>query len=237
MGNHDSEIAILIEDPVLVDSSMNGQPWKASKFAASLRRYIFRKHLGLVHPQDPARPDANYEPIGTPNEYDWGSEQDQIVADPLSDKFLSLWYTQARTNTEAFDKIFRPVPTDHVRNWRQYDDYYTRYFGIHDGTNANNKNNSTVITDNTNTAGAGKAASATAASIKDQSGGTQKPKYEWGHVVTELFSPGAKGAAEVKEILSQVKGSLVEMPLLFLKDEDIAKEGLGLNAFTEDVYT
>jgi hypothetical protein len=25
--------------------------------------------------------------------------------------------------------------------------------------------------------------------------------------------------------------------LLFLKDEDIAKEGLGLNAWTEEVYT
>ena len=37
--------------------------------------------------------------------------------------------------------------------------------------------------------------------------------------------------------LSKVRGSLVEMPLLFLKEEDIAKEGLGLNKFTEDVYT
>ncbi len=31
--------------------------------------------------------------------------------------------------------------------------------------------------------------------------------------------------------------TLVEMPLLFLKKEDIAQEGLGLNAFTEEVYT
>lgn len=216
---------------------MNGQPWKASKFAASLRRYLFRKHLGLVRPQDPAIPDANYEPVGTPNEYDWGSEQDQIVADPLSDNFLSLWYTQARTNTEAFHKVFRPVPTDHVRNWRQYDDYYTRYFGIHDGSNANNNSNNTLSDRTNDPTGAGKTTLNTDSSAKNQSEGAQKPKYEWGHVVAELFSPGAKGAAEVKEILSQVRGSLVEMPLLFLKDEDIAKEGLGLNAFTEDVYT
>ena len=34
-----------------------------------------------------------------------------------------------------------------------------------------------------------------------------------------------------------MKGTLVEMPLLFLIKEDIAKEGVGLNAFTEEVYT
>jgi len=37
--------------------------------------------------------------------------------------------------------------------------------------------------------------------------------------------------------LSKVKGTLVEMPLLFLKEEDIAKEGLGFNALVEDLYT
>jgi phospholipase D1/2 len=37
--------------------------------------------------------------------------------------------------------------------------------------------------------------------------------------------------------LSTIKGTLVEMPLLFLKEEDIAKEGVGLNALTEELYT
>ena len=232
LGNHDSEIAILIEDPVLVDSSMNGRPWKASKFAAGLRRYLFRKHLGLVRPQDPATPDANYEPVGTPNDYDWGSEPDKLVADPLSDGFLSLWYSQARTNTDAFHKVFRPVPTDHVRNWRQYDDYYTRYFGAPNGNNASNNSNNNPLATSTNNSNPGNSDTS-----NKQGKNTQKPKYEWGHVVAEQFSPGVRGAAEVKEILSQIRGSLVEMPLLFLKDEDIAKEGLGLNAFTEEVYT
>lgn len=68
---------------------------------------------------------------------------------------------------------------------------------------------------------------------------SQDPKkkagaYKVGHVVREEF-PG--GVAEVKELLSKVRGTLVEMPLLFLRDEDIAKEGVGLNALTEDVYT
>jgi len=203
MGDHDSEIAIIIEDPAPVDSYMNGQPWRASKFAASLRRQIFRKHLGLLKPEIIDRPDANFEPIGVPNIYDWGTPEDIQVIDPISDNFLALWNYRAKTNTDAFAKLFHPVPFDGVRNWKQYDDYYSRFFGQDTKGKAN-----------------------------------KKPSlYKWGHIVAEEFPPGEAGLKEVKELLSTIKGTLVEMPLLFLKDEDIAKEGLGLNAWTEEVYT
>jgi phospholipase D1/2 len=62
-------------------------------------------------------------------------------------------------------------------------------------------------------------------------------RYQWGHVVREDFSPGNAGVSEVKELLSRVKGTLVEMPLQFLIEEDIAKEGATLNALTEEIYT
>jgi phospholipase D1/2 len=203
LGDHDSEIAIIIQDPDSIDSSMDGRPWRASKFAASLRREIFRKHLGLIGPQDPERPNQNYEPVGVPNVYDWGSNEDRQVADPLSDDFQNLWNWRARTNTEAFAKVFHPVPDDKVKNWREYDDYYSRFFG----QDAKDKNN-------------------------------VKPSlYKWGHVVAENFAQGEQGIREVKEVLSTIKGTLVEMPLLFLKEEDIAKEGVGLNALTEEIYT
>jgi len=55
--------------------------------------------------------------------------------------------------------------------------------------------------------------------------------------VQQEFSPGDQGTKEMKDLLSTIKGTLVEMPLLFLIKEDIAKEGLSLNAFTEVVYT
>ena len=200
LGYHDSEIAVIVEDPTPVDSSMNGQPWRATKFAASLRRQLFRKHLGLLPPQDMERPTQNYEPIGVENEYDWGSEEDRIVADPLSDDFLNFWNSRAKTNTDAFSRVFHPVPYDGVRTWKQYDDYYERFFHEEEKDKENKKPSA----------------------------------YKWGHVVAEDF-PG--GVREVKEVLSTVRGTLVEMPLLFLKDEDIAKEGMGLNAFTEAVYT
>lgn len=185
---------------------MNGKPWRAAKFAATLRRQLFRKHLGLIPAQDMTRPDPNFQPVGIPNMYDFGSREDQIVADPLSDNFLNFWNSRARQNTFAFGKIFHPVPHDDVRTWKDYDAFYEAFFHQAD-------------------------AAASGKEAKTQA------RYKSGHVVASNFSAGPQGLVEVKELLSTIKGTLVEMPLLFLIKEDIAKEGVGLNAFTEEVYT
>lgn len=186
LGSHDSEIAILVNDPTPVQSYMYGQPYQVSRFAASLRRQLFRKHLGLIAPQDIQRPDANYEPVGVPNAYDWGTPEDNIVADPLSDALQSLWNTRARTNTEVFRKAFRAVPDDNILGWEEYKEFYEYFFQ--------------PVDDNTNT--------------KDKS--KLPPRVEYGHVVPGDF-PG--GVQELKALLSQVKGTLVEMPLCFLQSK------------------
>ena len=57
----------------------------------------------------------------------------------------------------------------------------------------------------------------------------EKPKTEemWGHVVRQNFSPDpVQATREVKQILAQIRGHLVECPLRFLEEEDIAKEGV-----------
>ncbi|KAI9729564.1 MAG: hypothetical protein M1834_006760 [Cirrosporium novae-zelandiae] len=223
-GDHDSEIAMVIEDQHMIDSRMNGEPWRAAKFAASLRRHLFRKHLGLLKPQDFQSPNQNYEPIGTPNHYDWDSREDQAVADPLSDEFLELWNGRAKTNTEAFARVFHPVPCDDVRTWKQYDEYYERFFKEDKKDKDKEKDDEEKDEDEKDE--------------DDKKDKDEKPStYKWGHVVAEEFSSGPDGVKEVKEVLSKVRGTLVEMPLMFLNDEDIAKEGLGLNPFTEAVYT
>jgi len=207
LGDHDSEIAVIVEDPTSVESYMNGKPYRAARFAATLRRQLFRKHLGLLKPQDMEQLDSNYQPVGVPNLYDYGSPEDQAVMDPLSDGFLNFWNTRAHTNTFAFGKIFHPVPHDDVTTWAEYNKYYEVFFKEAD-QEAEGKE------------------------------GKKKPaKNEWGHVVREEFPPGEQGTGEMKDLLSTIKGTLVEMPLLFLIKEDIAKEGFGLNAFTEEVYT
>ena len=161
LGYHDSEIAIIIQDPTPLDSQMNGQPWQASKFAATLRRQLFRKHIGLLPPQDIEQPNQNFEPIGVPNIYDFGSAEDQVVEDPLSDHFLNFWNGRAKQNTDAFGRVFHPVPHDAVQTTKDYDSFYECFFqGEKD---------------------------------PGKKGARKPPKYKWGHVVADQFSPVRKG--------------------------------------------
>jgi phospholipase D1/2 len=44
-------------------------------------------------------------------------------------------------------------------------------------------------------------------------------------------------AEEIRKRLDEVKGHLVWMPLNFLKDTNMAGEGLAVNAWTESIYT
>lgn len=43
--------------------------------------------------------------------------------------------------------------------------------------------------------------------------------------------------AEVREMLDEVKGHLVLMPMDFLKDAPMAEPGLQVNSWTESIYT
>lgn len=142
------------------------------------------------------RPDANYEPVGVPNFYDWDSPEDNIVSDPLSDTFQALWNTRARTNTEVFRKAFRAVPDDYVTSWADYKEFY-EYFYQHTNEKTEGKQNNKL-----------------------------PPRVEYGHVVRADF-PG--GVQELKELLSQVKGTLVEMPLCFLQGRSSLCTNLDIN--------
>ncbi|KAL1841981.1 hypothetical protein VTJ49DRAFT_6224 [Mycothermus thermophilus] len=130
-GDHDSEIAVVIEDPTPVSTTMAGRPYTASASAASLRRLLFRRHLGLWPHERPDRPTPNWMPVThAPNEYDWGSPADRLVADPTSREFLDLWRSTARKNTEIFSRAFHPVPNDRVRTWEDYDSFFSKHFVI-----------------------------------------------------------------------------------------------------------
>jgi phospholipase D1/2 len=122
-GDHDSEIAAIIEDKDYIQSRMAGERWEAGKFAATLRRAIFKEHLGLEcetnHEQltyisHPPPIDAGFHPQEL-------SEADRIVIDPASDDFYNnVWLRTADTNTEAFRNVFHCVPEDSVTNWDEY---------------------------------------------------------------------------------------------------------------------
>lgn len=129
LGYHDSEIAVIIEDPESVESMMSGEPYQASRYATSLRRQLFRKHLGLLSWQDWSKPNANFMPIDKdPNDYDWDSPADDLVRDVLSREFSNLWNGTASANTEVFNKAFHCVPADSVRNWKDYEEFFGKLF-------------------------------------------------------------------------------------------------------------
>lgn len=129
-GDHDSEIAMVIEEPVAFDSVVGGQAAPVSRFATSFRRQLMRKHLGLVHPQnilDDLEPNNGFRPamspLPAPFEYDFGSEADMLVQDPISDELWNYLRSTSKQNEAIFEDVFHCYPTNQVKNWKQYTEY------------------------------------------------------------------------------------------------------------------
>ncbi len=61
------------------------------------------------------------QPAPHPNDDETDQPEDQTVADPLSDDTINLWNNTARKNREIFTEVFRPVPTNLIRKWKDYD--------------------------------------------------------------------------------------------------------------------
>ncbi|QKX59832.1 uncharacterized protein TRUGW13939_06974 [Talaromyces rugulosus] len=127
LGNRDSEIAIVLDDTDMIDSTMNGQPYRASRLAATLRRHLWREHLGLLLPQDL---DGTHNPNAQPptdclNADNEGPE-DVFVSDPLGEELWDTWKKQATTNTEVFRFLFRADPDDNIKTFEDYDQFAPR---------------------------------------------------------------------------------------------------------------
>lgn len=148
------------------------------------------------------------------------------MADPLSTHFRHLWAGTARTNTEAFDDVFHCVPTDRVRNWEDYDEYFAQHFVLPGATEAN-KDKFKAAKEEWEEKTAGKRSS-------DSPEPLPEGKAAYGHVAPCF----AGGVEAVKSRLGSIRGNLVEMPLMFLVEvKDLAKDGLTLNSLTEEIYT
>ncbi|KAF3186822.1 hypothetical protein TWF225_004449 [Orbilia oligospora] len=124
LGYHDSELSIVIEDQNTVDAKMDGEDFKASYFAAHLRRQLWREHLGLLPPQDL---DASGDPNATlPGEGDYDFQEDErsrIVEDPLNDELWDTWNRQAHDNTNIFRELFHCIPDNAVKTFEDYDKF------------------------------------------------------------------------------------------------------------------
>lgn len=236
LGSHDSEIAVVIEDQEHpVASTMAGRPYVVGAFPSSLRRQLFRKHIGLLPDQRWDQPTPNFLPVTMvpTNMYDWESPADQLVADPLSANFTRLWQSTAAANTAAFDDVFHCVPSDRARNWAEYESYFAQHFsmpGAKEGKEGKEATDAKLKDKEKQTASTDHAAGTSPPPIASP----KQLKVEYGHVVPGY--PG--GVAAVKARLAEVRGNLVEMPLQFLVEvKDLAKQGLALNSLTDELYT
>lgn len=105
----------------MLDSTMDGQPYKAGHHAATLRRMLWREHLGLLPAQDvDASKDPNAQPPDVCPNNVYEGEEYEFVADPMCDKVWDLWTEQATTNTDTFRRLFRADPDNDIKT---FDDY------------------------------------------------------------------------------------------------------------------
>lgn len=128
LGSHDSELSIVMEDRELIDSAMDGKPYKARRLVTMLRRKLWREHLGLLPAQDV---DASNDPDAQPPDYSaedtsLQDPENEFVKDPLSDQLWDTWTRQATTNTEIYRFLFRADPDDNIRTWADYDSFTPR---------------------------------------------------------------------------------------------------------------
>lgn len=113
LGVHDSELSIVMTDTRTLLTKMNSKEFQAGYHAATLRRYLWREHLGLLHPQDlDASNDPNAQPPeDCPNDPHEG-ETYEFVADPLSDEVWEMWTSRATRNTQIFEELFHTDPAN-----------------------------------------------------------------------------------------------------------------------------
>ncbi|KAH0542956.1 hypothetical protein FGG08_002725 [Glutinoglossum americanum] len=132
LGSRDSELAIVMEDTRTINSMMDGQPYVAGHHAATLRRFLWREHLGLLPPQDlNGSNDANAQPPGDCDSNIYGGEEDGFVADPLDDQLWELWTGNATRNTDIFRDLFHADPDDCLKSFQDYSKFLPK--GIKQG--------------------------------------------------------------------------------------------------------
>lgn len=82
---------------------MNGDAYPSGKYAGSLRRHLFKEHLGIL-----------------------GKEAETAidVTDPVIEQFYKdVWYNTAELNTEFYEKVFHCIPSDKVQNFASLKKY------------------------------------------------------------------------------------------------------------------
>ncbi|KAL2405885.1 Phospholipase D1 [Exophiala dermatitidis] len=127
LGSDDSELSIVMTDTRTMETTMDGKAFQAGYHAATLRRHLWREHLGMIEAQPvDASNDPNAQPPTVCMNDEYSGEEWDFVADPLSDELWEKWQNQATVNTEVYRFLFRADPDNHIRTWKDYDAFCPR---------------------------------------------------------------------------------------------------------------
>ncbi|CAG8726519.1 14157_t:CDS:2, partial [Cetraspora pellucida] len=101
---------------------------KASRFAVSLRRHLFKEHLGFLQVSENHLSEiTSYSyppPLHIKNGYHHLQTKDEKkLEDPVSDEFFAFWNGIAENNTKIFNDVFHCLPSDDVKTWDDYQSF------------------------------------------------------------------------------------------------------------------
>ncbi|KAF7340702.1 Phospholipase [Mycena sanguinolenta] len=116
-----SEIALVVEDTHMMDSTMDGEPYRVTRFILPLLQVL---RTPRPHPAADRRsaPRAARR-VHVPRTDAEPGRDGHAARDPLSDNILELWFSTARKNLEILTELFCPLPANLVRNWKVYENY------------------------------------------------------------------------------------------------------------------
>jgi phospholipase D1/2 len=103
LGKRDSEIAAVVKDEEFIDSVLNEQKVQVGKYAYSLRKKIFKLHLGVY--------------FKNPNKID--------VQDCCTDEFYNTFRATSHQNTLVYDQVFKCLPSDNILTFEHLTTYST----------------------------------------------------------------------------------------------------------------
>jgi phospholipase D1/2 len=100
LGTRDSEIACLIEDQDLVESTMADEPFLVGKFAHEFRQQIFAEHYGHSQRREETKEAQETRDL-------------EEVKDPMGEDFWDNWNARAKKNSAIYHEIWRAEPAQH----------------------------------------------------------------------------------------------------------------------------
>jgi len=107
LGDRDSELAIIVrDDSEKVNTTMNGVPFVANKFAYDLRIRLFKEYLGISDEDSPSQHNNRMR-------FD--------LTDPTCTQFYrDMWMAVATGNTKIYEHVFPHIPRDSISTFEEY---------------------------------------------------------------------------------------------------------------------